>query len=163
MKSIIVKPPEYYKCSLDEFDSVFSHMSLARYRLFDRYIVPKYVNRVLEIPITFWYNLMKLKKQESDNPYVQSILENVVDHIVIHFPYSKDIVLTQWKEMWQETVLRYLEQKYCFDDYLIYITFQSPDYEDDNYHCHVILFDLTPSEENHILLPAINKGINKWL
>lgn len=152
-----VKNPECYTCSLDDFNKVFSHMSLAKYRMKDHYIVPEYINKSLEVPITLWYNLNRLQKEESGNSKVQAILEYVVDHIILHFPYNNDLTLSKWIKIWYEMTIKYLEYKINFNDYLIYITFQTPDYADDNYHCHIILFDLLPSEENNILLSAISR------
>lgn len=86
-------------------------------------------------------------------------MENVIEHIILHLPYSPDINLGEWSKMWQEIVIRYLKHKIDFNDYLVYMTFQTPDYEDNDYHCHIILFNLEPSEENNILLKAINKSL----
>lgn len=152
------KRPEHYICNVKEFEDIFTHTCIAEYRLFDYYIVPKYVHKSLEVPITLFLNLSKLQESKGYNSKIQLILENVVEHIILHLPYSKNIHLCEWQEMWKEIVIEYLKYKIDFNDYLIYITFQTPDYEDSDYHCHIILFNLEPSEENNILLTAINRS-----
>lgn len=157
MEIVNSKAPEHYTCSIDDFLEVFSHMCLAKYRIKDCYLIPKYVNKSLEVPTTLWYNLNRLQKEKGDNLQVKSILEHVVDHIILHFVYNDELHLSEWVEIWYEQTIKYLEYKIDFNDYLVYITFQTADYADDNYHCHIILFDLLPSEENNILLSAINR------
>lgn len=152
------KSPEHYICNMEAFKDIFTHMCLAEYRIFDHYIVPEYVHKSLEVPITLFLNLSRLQALEHHNIKIQSILEDVIEHVILHLPYRQDIHLSEWSKMWKEIVIGYLKHKIDFNDYLVYITFQTPDYEDSDYHCHIILFNLEPSEENNILLKAINKS-----
>lgn len=152
------KNPEHYICSLKEFGDIFIHTCIKEYHILNKYIVPEYVHKALEVPATLWFNLTSLERVEGDNSKIQEILENVVEHIILHLPYIDDIPFTNLVDMWQEMVTRYLKHKINFNNYLVYMTFHFPDYADDNYHCHIMLFDLRPSEDNNILLKAINKS-----
>lgn len=152
------RSPEHYICNMKAFGEIFTHMCLAEYRIFDYYVVPEYVHKSLEVPITLFLNLSKLQELGRHNSKIRSILKNVIEHVILHLLYSHDIHLSQWSKMWKEIVIRYLKHKIDFNDYLVYMTFQYPDYEDNDYHCHIILFNLEPSEENNILLKAIKKS-----
>ena len=89
------KNPEHYACSLGDFFEIFSHVCIAEYRIKDFYIVPEYVSKSLEVPTTLWYDLNRLQEEKSDDLQVKSILEYVVDHIILHFVYNDDLHLSQ--------------------------------------------------------------------
>lgn len=64
---INLKNPEHYICNMEAFKDIFTHMCLAKYRIFDHYVVPEYVHKSLEAPVTLFLNLSRLQELECYN------------------------------------------------------------------------------------------------